>query len=60
MTSFDVVGFSSRELDVGDATAIQKIFDMVRPDIVINAAAYTKVDDAEIHVTLLNGRIFMQ
>ena len=46
--SFDVVGFSSTELDVGDAAEIQKIFDVVKPDIVINAAAYTKVDDAEI------------
>ena len=47
--SFDVVGFSSSELDVGDASEIQKIFDVVRPDVVINAAAYTKVDDAEIN-----------
>ena len=50
--SFDVVGFSSSELDVGDAAEIQKIFDVVRPDIVINAAAYTKVDDAEINSDL--------
>ena len=50
--SFDVVGFSSRELDVGDAAAIQKIFDVVKPDIVINAAAYTKVDDSETYKDL--------
>jgi len=50
--SFDVVGFSSSELDVGDVAAIQKIFDLVRPDIVINAGAYTKVDDAEIYSDL--------
>ena len=50
--SLDVVGLSSRELDVGDATAVQKVFDMVRPDIVINAAAYTKVDDAETYSDL--------
>jgi dTDP-4-dehydrorhamnose reductase len=50
--SFDVVGFSSSELDVGDAAEIEKIFDLVRPDIVINAAAYTKVDDAEIYSDL--------
>ena len=47
--TFDVVGFSSRKFDVGDAAVIHKIFDEVRPDIVINAAAYTKVDDAEIN-----------
>lgn len=45
--AFDVIGFSSHALDVGEASAIHKIFDMVKPDIVINAAAYTKVDDAE-------------
>ena len=56
--SFDVVGFSSRELDVGDAKAIQKIFDMVRPDIVINAAAYTKVDDAETYSDLADRTNF--
>ena len=50
--TFDVIGFSSRELDVGKASEIHKIFDMVRPDIVINAAAYTKVDDAEIYSDL--------
>ena len=56
--SFDVVGFSSSELDVGDAAAIQKIFDVVKPDIVINAAAYTKVDDAEIYSELADRTNF--
>ena len=50
--NFDVIGFSSRELDICEASEIHKIFDMVRPDIVINAAAYTKVDDAEIYSSL--------
>ena len=49
---FNVVGFSSRELDVGNAFAIHKIFEDVRPEIVVNAAAYTKVDDAEINTDL--------
>ena len=56
--SFDVVGFSRRELDVGDAAAIQKIFDLVRPDIVINAAAYTKVDDSETYNDLADKTNF--
>ena len=56
--SFNVVGFSSRELDVGDAVAIQKICDVVRPDIVINAAAYTKVDDAETYSDLADRTNF--
>jgi dTDP-4-dehydrorhamnose reductase len=45
--TFNVVGFSSRELDIGEASSITKNFDKVKPDIVVNAAAYTKVDDAE-------------
>ena len=45
--SSNVVGLPSLALDVGEASAINKVFDTVRPDIVINAAAYTKVDDAE-------------
>lgn len=57
-SSFDVVGFSSLELDVGDALAIHKIFDKARPDIVINAAAYTKVDDAEINSDLADRTNF--
>jgi dTDP-4-dehydrorhamnose reductase len=56
--SFDVIGFSSLELDVGEARAIQEIFDKVRPDIVINAAAYTKVDDVEINSGLADRTNF--
>lgn len=47
--SSNVVGLSSLELDVGDASAIHKVFDKVRPNVVINAAAYTRVDDSEIN-----------
>ena len=36
----------------------KKIFDVVRPDIVINAAAYTKVDDAEINSDLADRTNF--
>jgi dTDP-4-dehydrorhamnose reductase len=43
----DVVGFGHRELDVTDAAAVAKKFDLERPDIVINSAAWTAVDDAE-------------
>ena len=57
-SSYDVIGLSSRELDIGEASAIQKAFDKVRPDIVINAAAYTKVDDAEINSDLADRTNF--
>ncbi len=43
----DVVGFGHRELDVTDAAAVSKKLDLERPDIVINSAAWTAVDDAE-------------
>lgn len=57
-SSFNVFGFSSRELDVGNSAAIQKAFDLIRPDVVINAAAYTKVDDAEINSDLADRTNF--
>jgi dTDP-4-dehydrorhamnose reductase len=43
----DVVGFGRSELDVTDAATLEKKFDLERPDVVINAAAWTDVDGAE-------------
>jgi dTDP-4-dehydrorhamnose reductase len=43
----DVVGFGRAELDITDAAALAKKFDLERPDIVINCAAWTDVDGAE-------------
>jgi dTDP-4-dehydrorhamnose reductase len=43
----DVVGFGHRELDITDAAALAKKFDLERPDIVINSSAWTDVDGAE-------------
>jgi len=43
----DVVGFGHTELDVVDAVAVEKRFDLARPDVVINCAAWTDVDGAE-------------
>jgi dTDP-4-dehydrorhamnose reductase len=37
----------SRELDITDAVAVAAMVDDFGPDVVINAAAYTAVDDAE-------------
>src|SRR4051812_34471640 len=34
-------------LDVTDASAIVTVLDAVRPDVVVNAAGYTAVDQAE-------------
>jgi dTDP-4-dehydrorhamnose reductase len=43
----DVVGFGRAELDVTDPAAVAKKFDLERPDVVINCAAWTDVDGAE-------------
>jgi dTDP-4-dehydrorhamnose reductase len=43
----DVVGFGHIELDVADAAALGAKFELERPDVVINCAAWTDVDGAE-------------
>jgi dTDP-4-dehydrorhamnose reductase len=43
----DVVGFGHAELDITDPGALEKKFDLERPDVVINSAAWTDVDGAE-------------
>lgn len=44
---FDVVALGRPRLDLLDATTIADTVDSVRPDLVVNAAAYTAVDKAE-------------
>lgn len=46
----EFVGVSHTELDIADATAVASCFRELRPDVVINAAAYTAVDKAESDV----------
>jgi dTDP-4-dehydrorhamnose reductase len=43
----DVVPLSHGELDVGDHDAVMRSIPLLRPDAVINAAAFTKVDANE-------------
>jgi dTDP-4-dehydrorhamnose reductase len=43
----DVVGFGRTELDVTDAAALAAKFELERPDVAINCAAWTDVDGAE-------------
>jgi dTDP-4-dehydrorhamnose reductase len=43
----EVVGLTRAELDVTDPAAVEKAVVEVRPDVVVNAAAYTAVDAAE-------------
>jgi dTDP-4-dehydrorhamnose reductase len=43
-------GVTRAELDIADATAVQRLIDEFKPDLIINAAAYTAVDKAESDV----------
>lgn len=42
-----VDAFDSKQLDVGDLKALQGIIHQTKPDIIVNASAYTAVDRAE-------------
>jgi dTDP-4-dehydrorhamnose reductase len=43
----DVIATDRNELDLSDPNKIRAYVDQVKPDIIINAAAYTAVDKAE-------------
>jgi dTDP-4-dehydrorhamnose reductase len=44
-----VTALTRRDLDVTDAAAVRDAFQRVRPDVVVNCAAWTAVDAAEAH-----------
>jgi dTDP-4-dehydrorhamnose reductase len=50
-----VAAFGHRELDLADAAAVRRKLDEVRPDAIVNAAAYTAVDKAESETELANA-----
>ncbi|MFG2127293.1 dTDP-4-dehydrorhamnose reductase [Streptomyces sp. NPDC048751] len=43
----DVVGLDRRALDIARVDFVERAFTVHRPDLVVNCAAYTAVDDAE-------------
>jgi dTDP-4-dehydrorhamnose reductase len=43
----DLVAFNHADLDFADASALRQTVRGVRPDLIVNAAAYTAVDQAE-------------
>jgi dTDP-4-dehydrorhamnose reductase len=42
-----LMAFSHRELDITDYAALEKVFLRSKPQLVLNAAAFTRVDDCE-------------
>lgn len=51
----DVVALGRDGLDVTDAAAVDAVVAQVRPDVVVNTAAYTAVDAAETDVDAANA-----
>jgi dTDP-4-dehydrorhamnose reductase len=45
---FEVVSLGSRDLDITNMTAVDRLVDEVSPDVILNCAAFTKVDECEI------------
>jgi dTDP-4-dehydrorhamnose reductase len=55
----DVVAFGRADLDISDEAAVAAAMARVKPDVIVNGAAFTSVDAAEDHpVDALNGNAF--
>lgn len=48
----EVVGLSSRDVDICDADKVQEVVEKTCPDWIVLAAAYTNVDECESHADL--------
>ena len=48
-TGDDVIGLSSRDVDIRDAGKVREIVEKARPDWIVLTAAYTDVDGCESH-----------
>ncbi len=57
--SHDVVAFGRADLDASDEAAVTAAMARVKPDVIVNGAAFTDVDGAEDHaVAALNANAF--
>lgn len=50
--NYQIIAWDKQDLDITDKTEVNKKIDCVKPNIVINCAAYTDVDGAESHSDL--------
>lgn len=46
-SGFNVIGYGSGELDISDSVQVEEVLARIKPQLLINAAAYTAVDKAE-------------
>jgi dTDP-4-dehydrorhamnose reductase len=51
----EVIGFDRASLDITDPRAVNDAVTAAKPTIVVNCAAYTKVDDAEANENIANA-----
>jgi dTDP-4-dehydrorhamnose reductase len=49
LRDIDFVSVNSHDIDVTNQMSVERVFDSVKPNTVINAAAWTDVDGAETH-----------
>jgi dTDP-4-dehydrorhamnose reductase len=55
----EVIGFTRRELDIADDVAVAAAMDRARPELIVNAAAFTDVDASEERpIDALNANAF--
>ena len=47
LTEYDLIGLTRKECDLTKPDQIKQVIDQHQPDLIINPAAYTKVDQAE-------------
>lgn len=51
----EVVGIDRKTMDLASSTSIRQVIGEVKPDLIVNAAAYTAVDKAETETELANS-----
>jgi len=50
LVEWETIPLSHAELDICDRERVRRILSEVRPDVVINTAAFVRVDDCETHI----------